>query len=249
MASSGFLFLRAFLIKTITLSTAFLRRRLKTLLRLETRIAFLALDVIGMAAILAKYGKKCKNETMIGHLKGITIDKNERYLVLEVASVGYKVFATSETIESSPLLEVRSLWMHHAVREDASDLYGFATRDELNFFELLIGISGIGPRTALGILNVTTVSALKKAVSSGDTSHLVKVSGIGKKNAEKIVLELKDKFDKDDSTTTFKEEVDALEALKSLGFSHNEAREALKQVTEEVDTGAKVKKALKILGK
>lgn len=186
---------------------------------------------------------------MIGYLKGSVIDRDEKYLVLDVAGVGYKVFATSETMGSSPLLEEKHLWIHHAVREDASDLYGFATRDELNFFELLIGISGIGPRTALGILSVTTVSALKKAVSSGDTSHLVKVSGIGKKNAEKIVLELKDKFDKDDSSTTFKEEVDALEALKSLGFSHNESREVLKQVTDEPNTGMKVKKALKILGR
>ena len=186
---------------------------------------------------------------MIGYLKGVTVDKDEKYLVLEVGGVGYKVFATLETIESSPLLEGRTLWIHHAVREDASDLYGFTTKDELGFFELLIGISGIGPRTALGILNVTTVSALKKAVSSGDTSHLVKVSGIGKKNAEKIVLELKGKFGIDDERVTLKEEVDALDALKTLGFGHAEAREALKEVSDEPDTNSKIKKALKLLGR
>ncbi len=187
---------------------------------------------------------------MIGHLKGTVIDKEEKHLTLEAGGVGYKVFATLETIESTPLLEERSLWIHHAVREDASDLYGFRTKDELSFFEMLIGISGIGPRTALGILNVTTVGALKKAVSSGDTSHLVKVSGIGKKNAEKIVLELKGKFGKDDEGVTFKEEVDALEALKSLGFNHADAREALKTVgTESATTEDRIKKALKILGR
>lgn len=187
---------------------------------------------------------------MIGYLNGVTIDKNDKYLVLEVAGVGYKIFATTEILESSPLLQEIRLWIHHTVREDASDLYGFTTKDELNFFELLISISGIGPRTALGILNVTTVGALKKAISSGDTSYLIKVSGIGKKNAEKIVLELKDKFGKDDESVTFKEEVDALDALKSLGFSHMDAREALKSIGSGVTTtGERIKQALKILGK
>ncbi len=186
---------------------------------------------------------------MIGYLKGTVIDKEDRHLVLEAGCVGYKIYASLETIESSPLLEERSLWIHHAVREDASDLYGFRTKDELEFFELLIGISGIGPRTALGILNVTTVGALKKAVSSGDTSHLVKVSGIGKKNAEKIVLELKGKFGKDDEGVTYKEEVDALDALKTLGFQHADAREALKQVTDASSTEERIKRALKILGR
>lgn len=186
---------------------------------------------------------------MIGHLKGITIDKDDKYLILDVGGVGYKVYATLETIERSPLFEEKNLWMHHAIREDASDLYGFVTKDELNFFEMLIGISGIGPRTALGILNVTTVAALKKAVSSGDTSHLIKVSGIGKKNAEKIVLELKGKFGKDDEGVTFKEEVDALDALKSLGFQHAAAREALKEIGDASSTEERIKKALKILGR
>lgn len=187
---------------------------------------------------------------MITHLKGKVIHKDEKYLVLETGGVGYKIFGTFETIESSSLDQEKSFWIHHAIREDASDLYGFVAKDELDFFELLISISGIGPRTALGILNVTTVSALKRAVSSGDTSHLVKVSGIGKKNAEKIVLELKDKFKQgDEGGAGYKEEVDALDALKSLGFSHNDAREALKQVNGETSTGDKIKKALKILGK
>ncbi|MES2060196.1 MAG: Holliday junction branch migration protein RuvA [Patescibacteria group bacterium] len=187
---------------------------------------------------------------MIAHLKGKMIHKEEKFLVLEAGGVGYKIFGTFETIESSPISEERSFWIHHAIREDASDLFGFKDKDTLDFFELLISISGIGPRTALGILNVTTVSALKRAVSSGDTSHLTKVSGIGKKNAEKIVLELKDKFkNHEESGAGYKEEVDALDALKSLGFGHAEAREALKEVADAANTSEKVKRALKILGK
>ena len=187
---------------------------------------------------------------MISHLKGKVADKAEKYLVLEVAGVGYKVFATFDTVNHSSLGEEAAFWIHHAVREDASDLYGFTAKDELRLFELLISISGIGPRTALGILNVTTVGALKRAVSSGDTTHLIKVSGIGKKNAEKIVLELRDKFaDEAKDGAGLKEEVDALDALKSLGFSHSDAREALKQVADAPSTSERVKRALKILGK
>lgn len=186
---------------------------------------------------------------MIGHLRGNVICKEDKHLILDVSGVGYKVYATIETLESCHLKGEASLWIHHTIREDASDLYGFVHSDELSFFELLIGISGIGPRTALGILNTTSVSDLKKAVSSGDTSHLTKVSGIGKKNAEKIVLELKDKFGKEDDTSSIKEEVDALDALKTLGFDHKTAREALKSVTDANSTEERIKRALKILGR
>ena len=186
---------------------------------------------------------------MIAHLKGKTIDKAEKYLVIQTNDVGYKVFATAETMEHALLETDLELWIYHVIREDASDLYGFSTRDDLKFFELLISISGIGPRTALGILNVATVAALKKAVSSSDTAHLVKVSGISKKVADKIVLELKGKVGEEAEGAGLKEEMDALEALKALGFSHGATREALKQVDNEPDTNTKIKKALKILGR
>lgn len=186
---------------------------------------------------------------MIIHLKGTILDKKDKYLVLEVNNIGYKVFATTETIESGAVGQPKSLWTHHAVREDAEDLFGFNTKDELEFFELLIGISGIGPRTALGILNVTTIGALKKAVSSGDTSHLTKVSGIGKKNADKIVLELKDKFEKEDHGHVSSDEIDAIEALQALGYSQNDARKALRDISGDITTQERIKQALKTLNK
>ena len=173
-------------------------------------------------------------------------------MVIDVNGIGYKIFTTEATITSLKESSSASLWTHLAVREDAQTLYGFRTKDELNFFELLISsVSGIGPKTALGILNVSSVSNIRKAVSSGDTSHLTKVSGIGKKMADKIVLELKGKFEAEESSgLSLRDEVDALEALKALGFKHNDAREALKEVDPTItDTGARVKKALKILGK
>jgi Holliday junction DNA helicase RuvA len=115
-----------------------------------------------------------------------------------------------------------------------------------------IGISGIGPKSALGILNVATVPSLRKAIISGETAHLTKVSGIGKKMADKIVLELKGKLGvgEESHETTLRDEVDALEALKALGYKHHEAREALKDIPSSIgDTGERVKAALKILGK
>jgi holliday junction DNA helicase RuvA len=188
---------------------------------------------------------------VITHIKGTIIDKEERTLVIDVSGIGYKVFVTTAIIEKARDGAQISLWTHHAVREDSETLFGFPEKDELNFFELLISISGIGPKTALGILNVSSVSNIRKAVSTGDTSHLTKVSGVGKKIADKIVLELKGKFGaEEESGISLRDEVDALEALKALGYGHKEAREALKSVDQNVtDTGDRVKKALKILGK
>lgn len=189
---------------------------------------------------------------MITHLTGTVIDKEERSIVLDVHGVGYKVFVTGNTMETIKDGKEISLWTHLAVREDSQTLYGFPTKDELYFYELLISsVSGVGPKTALGILNVSSADNIRRAVSSGDTSHLTKVSGIGKKMADKIVLELKGKFEAQDSAgISLRDEVDALEALKALGFKHNEARDALKEVDPTItDTGARVKKALKLLGK
>jgi holliday junction DNA helicase RuvA len=189
---------------------------------------------------------------VITHIKGTVIDREERSVVIDVNGLGYKVFVTNATIETLKEGFPAALWTHLAVREDAQTLYGFLSKDELNFYELLISsVSGIGPKTALGILNVSSVSNIRKAVTSGDTSHLTKVSGIGKKMADKIVLELKGKFEAEESSgLSLRDEVDALEALKALGFKHNDAREALKEVDPTItDTGARVKKALKILGK
>ncbi|HWA31967.1 MAG TPA: Holliday junction branch migration protein RuvA, partial [Candidatus Paceibacterota bacterium] len=137
---------------------------------------------------------------------------------------------------------------HTHLREDAIELYGFMDHDELEFFEMLIGVSGIGPKGALSILGVATIEVLAKAISTGDISYLTKISGIGKKTAEKIVIELRDKLGEEAADGTLQGELDALEALRSLGYSQGEAREALKKVPAELDTNGKVREALKILG-
>ncbi len=118
---------------------------------------------------------------------------------------------------------------------------------------MIITISGIGPKTALNVLNISSVQALKNAIKKNDIAHLVKVSGIGRKIAEKIVLELKDKIGVETSDygdITLRDEIDAIEALKSLGYSQRDAREALKDIDKSITkTGDRIKAALKKLGK
>lgn len=186
---------------------------------------------------------------MIGSIKGTIALKTDKFLIIEAGGVGYKVNVSPDTLSKVPNTGGNTLlWIHTHVREDALDLYGFLTRQEQEFFEMLINVSGIGPKGALSILGITSTETLRQAIGSGDTSYLTKVSGIGKKTAEKIVIELRDKVGNLEGTS-LKNEMDALEALKSLGYSQNEAREALKSLPQDLDTNSKVRQALKILGK
>lgn len=188
---------------------------------------------------------------MIASLHGIVTHTDSRHIILEVNNIGYKVFVTADTLHTMKIGADVSLFTYLAVRENALDLYGFINERERNFFELLISISGIGPKGAVNILSAVSSETLVSAIQTGSTSHLVKVSGIGRKTAEKIVLELKDKLGalaSEDSSAGFSSDADALEALKMLGYDANEARESLKKIDKSItDTGAKVKAALKVL--
>ncbi len=196
---------------------------------------------------------------MIGYLKGQIIDQDTKNVILDVSGVGYKIFTNVSGLNIVPersagkgqseAQATKEFWIHTAVRETSIDLYGFSTKEELSFFELLITVSGIGPKSALGILSVASLPNLRHAITTGDTSLLTKVSGIGRKNAEKIVVELRDKIEKVVAglSESAAGDIDALEALKAIGFAERDAREALKKVTDSKDTGDKVKKALKLL--
>ncbi len=191
---------------------------------------------------------------MIATLRGQVTELGNRYAVIEVNNIGYKVFLTEDSIHSLKVGSETYLSIYNVIREDANDLYGFIHKKERDFFELLISISGIGPKSALNILSLVASDTLVSAIRSGSTSHLVKVSGIGRKTAEKIVLELKDKlapfagsYDTEYSAE-ISSDMDAVEALKALGFGADEAREALKKVDKSITaTSAKVKAALKTL--
>jgi Holliday junction DNA helicase RuvA len=190
---------------------------------------------------------------MIGYIEGEVRQVNEKYALISVGGLGYKVFATAETLARTNGMTHVALFTYLAVREDALDLYGFETEDEKSLFELLIGVSGIGPRSGLGILSIASVDMLERAIATGDTGYLTKVSGIGKKTAEKIVIELRDKMrarGDNESKMDLRGESDAIEALKALGYSQMEAREALKQVDPSVEgTNQRIKDALKFLAK
>jgi Holliday junction DNA helicase RuvA len=188
---------------------------------------------------------------MISRVTGQIIYKSDKFIITETNGIGYKIFSTTDLISKTKENETVKIWTYLAVRENALDLYGFADKKELDFFELLITISGVGPKTALNILNVASIDSLRQAISSGETAHLTKVSGLGKKMADKIVLELKGKLGSyEEVEMGLKEEIDALEALKSLGYSHRDAREALQEISKDLkSTSDRVKAALKHLGK
>ncbi|SRR5258708_2781117 len=188
---------------------------------------------------------------MIGSITGKITLKTDKFLIVETSGVGYKINVSPDTMLKSIKTGSISLWTHTHIREDTLDLYGFLDHVELEFFEMLLGVSGIGPKSALAILGIASIDTLRSAIGTGDTTYLTKISGIGKKTAERIVIELRDKMDSGEGGArgiSLQGELDALEALKSLGYSQNEARDALKKVGPELSTNAKIREALKILG-
>jgi len=190
---------------------------------------------------------------MISHLSGATLFVRDTHLVLDVRGVGYKVYCAPRLLEVARSTAELSLHIHTVVREDALELFGFPIYEELELFQLLIGISGIGPRSALGIIGLESIEKLVSAIARGDVGYLTKVSGVGKKSAEKIVLELRDKVALLDLETTENarhDDSDVLEALQALGYRADDAREALRAVPEAVtEQGARIKEALRMLSR
>lgn len=189
---------------------------------------------------------------MIGHLEGIVKKVSAGTVIVSCGGVGYKVAATKETLARLRKDEAAALWTHLAVREDSLDLYGFLREEELHFFGLLLTVSGIGPKSALAILDIATTDALRSAISAGSASYLTKVSGIGKKTAEKIILELRDKVGaaESGSAAALSGDEEAMEAMRSLGYSAQEARDALRNVPSEITKpGERLRAALKSVGK
>jgi Holliday junction DNA helicase RuvA len=187
---------------------------------------------------------------MIYSLEGKISKIENDFIVLNVTGIGYKVFVGSLSLEIKNNKDL-FLYIHQAVRETALDLFGFKTEAELKLFELLISISGIGPKVALGILSVTTPASLKRAVISENTDELTKVSGIGQKVAKKIILELGNKVDKiklSESEENQNFDLETYETLEALGFDRTQIRTALSEITA-TDSGEKIKQALKNLGK
>ncbi len=188
---------------------------------------------------------------MIGRVEGEIAAARPGFVIISAGGVGYKIAATRETLTKLKEGAHAALWTHLAVREDILDLYGFGTEEELHFFQLLLTVSGIGPKSALAILDIAHVETLRSAISGGNASYLTKVSGIGRKTAEKIVLELRDKVgaSAEGSERALSGDEEALEALRALGYSHGEARDALRKVSNDIEgASARLREALKIVG-
>ncbi len=191
-------------------------------------------------------------DCMIAKLTGTLDFLRDSYAVVDVGGVGYKVFVTAHTLGMIAGKTNVQFYIHTYVREDILALYGFVEFEELEMFELLISISGIGPKAALGILSIADPKTVRTAVLNEDPAILTRVSGVGKKTAERVILELKNKIA--DIPMHEKNQIvsdgDALEALVTMGYSVSQARETLKEISPDIkDVGERVKMALKNLGR
>jgi Holliday junction DNA helicase RuvA len=190
---------------------------------------------------------------MIGRLTGTLAEKLPPQLLIDVNGVGYEVDVPMSSFYNLPGLGERvTLLTHFVVREDAQVLFGFLTHDERATFRLLVKISGVGPRTALSILSGLSVNELAQAVSLQESARLVKVPGIGKKTAERLLLELKGKLGDAIATPTSvasHAQGDILQALLALGYSDREAAAALKALPADVGVSDGIKLALRALAK
>ena len=190
---------------------------------------------------------------MIGKLTGTLSDKNPPQVLVDCHGVGYEVDVPMSTFYNLPGLgEKVSLLTHFVVREDEQILYGFGTTGERETFRQLIKISGVGPRTALSVLSGMSVGDIAQAITAQDASRLVKVPGIGKKIAERLLLELKGKIGADlglPSAPVTDHQADILQALVALGYSDKEAQAALKALPKDVSVSEGIKQALKALAR
>jgi len=189
---------------------------------------------------------------MIYSIKGKLTAKKENFFVIDLNGLAFKIKSSFNVLKSLPQTgELVNVFTYLHVREDALELYGFLNEDELKLFEMLIGISGIGPKSAIGILGVGGVEKLKAAISEGRSELLTKASGVGKKTAERVVLELRTKLKQEGSGNIvgmMESDQDIVEALSNLGYTKSQAKEALSKVDSKITKMEdRIKFALKIL--
>jgi holliday junction DNA helicase RuvA len=200
---------------------------------------------------------------MITHLNGTLVKKSPTEIVVDVNGIGYAVMISVSTFEKLP--EINStvhILTHHHVREDTEVLFGFASEDERNLFRLLISVSGIGPKMAQTILSGIQPDDLRRSISQGNINTLTSVPGIGKKTAERMIVELKDKISKieggdkitDIPSSPASIRMEALTALVSLGYTREKAEQSIRTVINEVNgefisVEELIKKALQLSGK
>lgn len=185
---------------------------------------------------------------MIAYLKGKILEKSLNYLVVENNGLGYKVFTTPEILESKIGTEVQ-LYIYHKSTDEGQTLFGVPDFKSLQFFELLITVTGVGPKMALTIISAAKIETLQQAILSGDAGMFTRMSGLGKKTAERIILELKSKVSGGMLETGGKMETDLYDALLALGYNPREVREVMSKVDGTQTMQLQIKDALKLLSK
>lgn len=189
---------------------------------------------------------------MIGFLKGILFLRDDPYVVIDVHGVGYKVCASPDFLSKFHMGDTVTIFTHTHVREDTLELFGFVDQAHLELFELLISVNGIGPKTAIGIFGIGSKDQIIGAIRKADVDFFIGVPRLGKKNAQKIIIELKNKIGSvEELDLSGQEGIDEVVlALTSFGFSEAEAKAAMRQVGEDgKNVSEKVRLALKYLGK
>lgn len=190
---------------------------------------------------------------MIGSINGIVEIKDNPHLIIDVNGVGYKVLVSNNILSNSSIGEKLKLFTYTHVREDCLELFGFQSLEELKLFEYLIGVSGVGPKTAMSVFSVGSKDAIIGAIINSDVNFFTSVPRLGRKNAQKIIIELKPKLGSIgdlDLTQDGKADNEVIAALKNFGFTGHEAREAIRNIpNKDVSTEEKIRLSLKYLGK
>lgn len=185
---------------------------------------------------------------MIGYITGKPLFEIEHNIIIDVRGVGYQINITEQTLAWALMQSDISLWIHTLVRENNLDLYGFETKNELYFFKKLLDVSGIGPKSALGIISLASTDTLYQAIVNNNIAFLTSVSGIGKKTAERMCIELRDKlkdYGGETEARVHAGDVDVIDALISLGYSPAQAHNALSEIDPEItETNDRIKAAL-----
>lgn len=187
-----------------------------------------------------------KIRNMISYLKGKILEKSLSYIILENQGVGYKVFSTPEVLEK-PLGSEVALYIYMKVSDDGQSLFGLPDFSTLQFFELLITVSGVGPKVALSILSSAKVNDVQNAIAAQDAGMFRRISGIGTKTAEKIIVELKGKMSVIAGQQSAGSEV--FDALLALGYKQNEVREVISKLDVSQSEADQIKQAFKFLSK
>ena len=191
---------------------------------------------------------------MIAHIRGQIVEKFNTSVIVDVGGVGYEITLTNMDYGATSLNEEKKFYTHHSVRENSEDLYGFSTLTAKKLFELLISVNGVGPKNAMNVLSLAAPEEVRNAIANADSSFITKAPGVGKKAAERIIVDLKDKVGLPThygateapgaKVETFEND-EALDALMALGFPLKDATAALANVNPSLPLEERIKQALK----